>query len=514
MHESCRHARCSAPTARRGFATTARAGVAALAVLAVLLLLLAGACAASETPAHDNQTGAALGESLPLWSILPFAGILLSIALFPLFLPHFWHHHYSKVAVAWGLIFAVPFLLARRGEAVHAILVTSLHEYMPFIVLLWALFTVAGGIVLRGTMSGTPRANLALLFAGALAASWVGTTGASMLLIQPLLRGLERRQHRAHTVVFFIFLVSNMGGVLTPLGDPPLFLGFLNGVPFFWTLHLWPQFLFLLVVLLPLYYWIDRRAFLREGFASAASLQGGPVPLVSAPREPLRLEGLVNLPLLLAILASVLLSGLVHLRQVELLDVRFELQDLLRDAALVLIGLASLRLTPRPLRAANQFTWAPMREVAWLFAGIFTTMIPALAILLAGERGALAPLVQHVDRADEYFWITGAFSSVLDNAPTYLTFLSAAIGAHFPGLPPHEAVHRLSVEQGTLLAAISCGAVFMGANTYIGNAPNFMVRSIAEERGVAMPSFLGYVFRWSLPLLVPVFVLLTLVFFR
>ncbi len=503
MHESRRYPPSSSPAAGRRIATAPRAGVAAL-VLVVLLFLLAAACAASETPAHDTGSAAVLGESLPLWSILPFAGILLSIALFPLFLPHFWHRHYAKVAVAWGLIFAVPFLAARRSDAVHAILVTTLHEYMPFIVLLWALFTVAGGIVLRGTMSGTPRANLALLCAGAVVASWVGTTGASMLLIQPLLRGLERRQQRAHTVIFFIFLVSNIGGVLTPLGDPPLFLGFLNGVSFFWTLHLWPHFLFLLVVLLPLYYGIDRRAFRREGLAR-------PAPTV---REPLRLEGLVNLPLLLAILASVLLSGLVHLREVEFLGIRFELQDLLRDAALVLIGLASLRLTPRPLRVANQFTWAPMREVAWLFACIFMTMIPALAILLAGERGALAPLVQHVDRAGEYFWITGAFSSLLDNAPTYLTFLSAAIGAHFPGLPPHEAVHRLSMEQGHLLAAISCGAVFMGANTYIGNAPNFMVRSIAEERGVAMPSFLGYLFRWSLPLLVPVFVLLTLVFFR
>ena len=473
-------------------------------VTAPLLLLLAGAAAASETPAHADTTAAALGKGLPLWSILPFAGILLSIALFPLFLPHFWHRHYPKVAVAWGLLFAVPFLYARRGDAVHAISTTALHEYLPFIVLLWALFTVAGGIVLRGTMSGTPRANLALLLAGTLVASWVGTTGASMLLIQPLLRGLQRRQQRAHTVVFFIFLVSNIGGLLTPLGDPPLFLGFLNGVSFFWTLRLWPQLFFLLALLLPLYYWIDRRAFRREGLAR-------PDP---GPREALRLEGLRNLPLLLAILASVLLSGLVHLPEVGLLGVRLELQDLLRDAALVLIGLLSLRITPKALRAANQFTWAPMREVAWLFAGIFMTMIPALAILLAGERGALASVVQQVDQAGEYFWITGAFSSILDNAPTYLTFLSAAVGKFFPGLPPHEAVHLLSTEHGTLLAAISCGAVFMGANTYIGNAPNFMVRSIAEERGVAMPSFLGYLFRWSLPLLVPGFVLLTLVFFR
>ena len=470
-------------------------------ILAALCGLTAPAAASDTATASP---GALLGTRLPLWSVLPFAGILLSIALFPLFLPHFWHHHYPKVAAAWGLLFAVPFLIAFRGEAIHAILVTYLHEYLPFLVLLWALFTVAGGIVVDGTMSGTPRANVTLLAIGTLIASWVGTTGASMLLIQPLLRGLENRQHRAHTVVFFIFLVSNIGGLLTPLGDPPLFLGFLNGVSFFWTLRLLPQLLLMAAVLLPLYYWIDRRAYRREGLPR-------PAP---APREPLRLQGLRNLPLLLGILGAVLVSGFVHLADVTFLGVHFELQDLLRDVVLVGIGLVSLRVTPRALRVANQFTWAPMREVAYLFAGIFMTMIPALAILLAGEHGALAGVVRHIDRSAEYFWATGGFSSVLDNAPTYLTMLSAAVGKFFPGLPAQEAVHQLSLQYRDVLAAISCGAVFMGANTYIGNAPNFMVRSIAEERGVAMPSFLGYVWRWSLPILVPSFALLTLVFFR
>ena len=471
-------------------------------LVAASLVLLAPPLAAAA--GGTAPVGPSFGERLPLWSVLPFAGILPSIALFPLFLPHFWHHHYPKVAAAWGLLFAVPFLLAYRGQALHAILVTTLHEYLPFLVLLWALFTVAGGIVVGGTMSGTPRSNLTLLGIGALSASWVGTTGASMLLVQPLLRGLEKRQHRAHTVVFFIFLVSNIGGLLTPLGDPPLFLGFLNGVPFFWTLRLLPQLLLLLALLLPLYYWIDRRAYAREGHPRG----------VAAPREPIRLEGLRNIPLLLGILGAVLLSGTVHLPAVGVLGVRFELQDLLRDAVLVVIGLLSLRVTPRSLRAANQFSWAPMREVAYLFAGIFMTMIPALAILLAGERGVLAHVVRHVDRPPEYFWIAGGFSSVLDNAPTYLTFLSAAVGKFLPGMPAQDAVHLLSLQHRDVLAAISCGSVFMGANTYIGNAPNFMVRSIAEERGVAMPSFLGYVCRWSLPILVPSFALLTLVFFR
>jgi Na+/H+ antiporter NhaD/arsenite permease-like protein len=445
-----------------------------------------------------------LGERLPLWSVIPFAGLLLSIAFMPLLLSHFWHRHYAKVAAAWGLMFLVPFLAQFRAEAGRAILTVALHEYLPFIVLLWSLFTVTGGIVVRGTMSGTPRSNLVLLAVGAFIASWIGTTGASMLLVHPLLRGLERRRHRAHTVVFFIFMVSNMGGLLTPLGDPPLFLGFLNGVPFFWTLRLWPQFFVLNGMLLLVFFGLDSRFYRREEDARSAP----------APREPLRLDGLVNLPLLLGILACVLASGSVHLSSVRLFGLELEAQDLLRDAALIALGLASLRLTPRALRAANQFSFGPMREVAYLFAGIFATMIPALAILLAGDRGPLAAMTRTVDAPVEYFWITGAFSSILDTAPTYLTFLSAALGKFYPGIEVHEAVHHLIEEHGQVLVAISCGAVFMGANTYIGNAPNFMVRSIAEERGVAMPSFLGYIFRWSLPILVPSFVLLTLLFLR
>jgi len=445
-----------------------------------------------------------LGERLPLWSVIPFAGLLLSIAFMPLLLSHFWHRHYAKVAAAWGLMFLVPFLAQFRAEAGRAILTVALHEYLPFIVLLWSLFTVTGGIVVRGTMSGTPRSNLVLLAVGTFIASWIGTTGASMLLVHPLLRGLERRRHRAHTVVFFIFMVSNMGGLLTPLGDPPLFLGFLNGVPFFWTLRLWPQFFVLNGMLLLLFFGLDSRFYRREEGARSAP----------APREPLRLDGLVNLPLLLGILACVLASGSVHLSSVHLFGLELEAQDLLRDAALIALGLASLRLTPRALRTANQFSFGPMREVAYLFAGIFATMIPALAILLAGDRGPLAAMTRTVDAPVEYFWITGAFSSILDNAPTYLTFLSAALGEFYPGIEVHEAVHHLIEEHGQVLVAISCGAVFMGANTYIGNAPNFMVRSIAEERGVAMPSFLGYIFRWSLPILVPSFVLLTLLFLR
>ncbi|MFQ5600454.1 MAG: sodium:proton antiporter [Candidatus Krumholzibacteriia bacterium] len=449
--------------------------------------------------------GGHLGESLPLWSILPFVGILLSIAIFPLVRPHFWHHHYPKVAAFWALILAVPFVIAHRGEAMHAILHTYLLEYFPFIILLWSLFTVAGGIVVRGTISGTPRANLVLLGIGTLIASWVGTTGASILLVHPLLRALANRRYKAHTVIFFIFLVSNIGGALTPLGDPPLFLGFLNGVPFFWTLHLIPHMLLLAAVLLAVYYVMDRHYYRREGQHH---------PPTRGPAEPIHLAGLRNLPLLLGIVAAVLLSGVLHLHDVRVLGIDIPWHNLMRDAALVVIGLVSLRITPHELRAANQFTWEPIREVAYLFAGIFMTIVPALAILNAGERGQLAFLIRAVEAPLEYFWITGSLSAFLDNAPTYLTFLNTALGKFYAGTETHQAVHMLIEEHARVLTAISAGAVFLGAMTYIGNAPNFMVRSIAEERGVAMPSFFGYLARWSLPILVPCLALVTYVFFR
>jgi Na+/H+ antiporter NhaD/arsenite permease-like protein len=445
-----------------------------------------------------------LGAALPLWSILPFAGMLLSIALFPLAAPHFWHRHYPKIAVGWGLVTAVPFLCVYGGAGLHTVLHTMLLEYLPFLILLWSLFTVAGGVVVRGSFSGTPRANVALLVIGTLVASCVGTTGASILLVHPLLRGLENRRHRAHTVVFFIFLVSNIGGALTPLGDPPLFLGFLSGVPFFWTLRCLPAMLFVTGLLLAVFFFLDQRYYARERMA----------PEAASPREPVRLDGVQNLPLLGGIVAFVLLSGVLRLPVLHFAGLEFPCRALLRDAALVCIGLVSLRITPRALRAANQFSWAPIREVAWLFAGIFLTMIPALEILSAGEAGPLHGLTHAANAPATYFWITGGLSSFLDNAPTYLTFLHTALGKFHPGLPTHAAVEQLVAENPHILLAISCGAVFMGANTYIGNAPNFMIRSIAEERGIAMPSFFGYLWRWSLPILVPCFLMVTAVFFR
>lgn len=474
-----------------------------LALLAAPVIGSLGAC--TSALAAGQEGGEHLGEVLPLWSALPFAGILLSIALFPLLRPHFWHRHYPKVAAFWGIAFAVPFVIAYRGAAVHSILHIYLLDYVPFIILLWSLFTVAGGIVVRGTLHGGPRTNTALLAIGTAIASWIGTTGASMLLIRPMLRANARRRYRMHVVVFFIFLVSNIGGSLTPLGDPPLFLGFLHHVPFFWTFHLAPHMLFVAAVLLGLFYLIDARLYARETF---------PEEQAAAEREPVRVAGLRNFVFLAGIVTAVLLSGLLHWRSVDIAGVHVPLQNLLRDVVLVACGLLSLRATPRHLRVENQFGWEPIREVAILFAGIFATIVPALAILAAGDKGHLAGLIRAVEEPWHFFWITGGLSSFLDNAPTYLTFLNTALGRFVPGQPEREAVHALIAEHEKILAAIAAGAVFMGANTYIGNAPNFMVRSIAEEAGVDMPSFFGYFVRWALPILVPCFLLVTWIFFR
>jgi Na+/H+ antiporter NhaD/arsenite permease-like protein len=441
-----------------------------------------------------------LGELLPLWSALPFAGILLSIALCPLLVPRFWHRHYPKVAAAWALVLGLPFLAAYGERAVDAMLHIYLLDYVPFIILLWGLFTVAGGIAVRGAPRGTPAVNAFLLLVGTLIASWVGTTGASMLLIRPVLRANAHRKHRAHIVVFFIFLVANAGGSLTPLGDPPLFLGFLHGVPFFWTFRLAPHLGLVVAILLTTFVLIDRVMARRE-------------PAAAVPQEPLRVEGLLNLAWLGGIVGAVLLSGFWRPGGLELAGVRLEIQNVVRDAAIVAMGVASLRFTPRRLREANDFSWGPIREVAYLFAGIFMTIVPALLILKAGERGALGLLIGSVRDPAHYFWASGALSSFLDNAPTYLSFFNTQLGRFAPGMAEAQAVPQLVTHYPSFLEAVAAGSVFMGANTYIGNAPNFMVKSIAEEAGVAMPSFFGYLLRWALPILVPTFLVVTWVMF-
>lgn len=437
-----------------------------------------------------------------LWGV-PFAGVLLSIALLPLLTPHFWHHHFGKVTLAWSAAFLIPFAVTFGPHMAGISLVHALlAEYIPFIVLLTALFTVAGGIFVKGNLHGSPAVNTIILAIGALLASLMGTTGASMLLIRPLIRANDNRAHKAHVIVFFIFIVSNAGGSLTPLGDPPLFLGFLKGIDFFWTVkHIFPETLFLVGSLLVIFYALDTWYFRREGV----------FPRDPTPDTPSwGFKGSINFVLLGAVVALVLMSGLwkspvsFHVAGTDV-----GLPGLVRDVGLVLITIVSLQLTAPEVHEDNQFSWGPMLEVAKLFAGIFLTIIPVIAMLKAGTAGPFASVVAAVTRPDGqpdpamYFWATGLLSSFLDNAPTYLVFFNTAGG---------DAAALMNTMAPTL-AAISAGAVFMGANTYIGNAPNLMVKSIAEERGVAMPSFFGYMV-WSIGILVPLFLLMTFIWFK
>ena len=437
-----------------------------------------------------------------LWGV-PFAGILLSIALVPLVAPIFWHHHFGKVSAAWALAFLLPFAAVFGASAAGAgIAHAMLAEYIPFIILLTALYTVAGGIFIRGNLHGSPGLNTAILAVGAVLASFMGTTGASMLLIRPLIRANDHRKHVVHVVVFFIFIVSNAGGSLTPLGDPPLFLGFLKGVEFSWTLiHILPETAFLLAALLAMFYGIDWWYYHRKEEVQ--------------PKDPtpddrrFGFDGGINFVLLAVVVALVLMSGLWKS------DVSFNiagtevgLPGLLRDLGLIAVTVASLQLTPSGVHADNQFSWAPMQEVAKLFAGIFLTIIPVIAMLKAGVDGPFGAVVRAVTNPDGspnpamYFWATGVLSSFLDNAPTYLVFFNTAGG--------DPAV--LMTTLAPTLVAISAGAVFMGANSYIGNAPNLMVKAIAEDRGVKMPSFFGYM-AWSVGILVPLFAIMTWLFF-
>ena len=422
------------------------------------------------------------------WWIVPFIGILLSIAIFPLINHHFWEKNFGKIAFFWTLLLAVPFFLFFGLSAVlHHFTHAMLLEYIPFIVLLFALFTISGGIVLRGNFVGTPKLNLLFLFIGTVLASWMGTTGAAMLLIRPLIRANKWRKNKIHIIVFFIFLVANIGGSLTPLGDPPLFLGFLNGIDFFWTTkNLFLPMLFVSSILMILFYFIDNYYFRKE-------LENQP----SSEPVNFSIEGKFNFILLLGVILSVILSGFYkdNLGLIYLFDNQVRISFLLRDIALFILAIISYRFTSMSLRTENGFTWFPIVEVGKLFAGIFITIIPALSIL-SEKRELFSELTDNM-----YFWLTGSLSSFLDNAPTYLVFFNAA------GADPNKLMETIST-----LLAISSGAVFMGAMTYIGNAPNFMVRSIAEENKIKMPSFFGYM-AWSCLILVPIFLLYSLLWF-
>lgn len=410
-----------------------------------------------------------LGATLPLWSIAPFICMLLAIAILPLTHGHWWesNRHKAFVSAVLGLPVVIYFLFSDYHQVIHTAL-----DYASFIILLASLFTISGGIALEGNLEGTPFVNTVFLAIGSVLANIIGTTGASMLLIRPLLRTNDTRKHTGHIPVFFIFLVSNIGGSLTPIGDPPLFLGYLQGVPFFWTLKLFPLWCAAVGMLLLIFYLFERRAWKKES----------PVSIVEdiLLKEPLNIKGKLNFLWLLGVVGAVFLPTPY------------------REVTMVVMGYLSYTLTHKEIRANNKFRFYPINEVAVLFAGIFATMIPALLILegRGGELGIKEPW--------HFFWITGSLSAFLDNAPTYLTFFSLAkglqIGGGIMGIPEN------------ILIAISAGAVFMGANSYIGNGPNFMVKSICEEAGVKMPSFFGYML-YSGVILVPVFVLITFVFF-
>jgi len=467
-------------------------GCTVLLVLTIIAIL-----APSPAQAAATLDGAALGW---FWA-LPFIGILLTIATGPLLFPRFWHRHYGKLAFAWSaLTLALLATVSGVPTAAAAFTHEMLSEYLSFIVLLFALYVVAGGILVTGELRGTPIVNTAMLAFGTLIASVVGTTGAAMILIRPLIRANAPRLHNVHVVVFFIFLVANIGGALSPLGDPPLFVGFLHGVDFFWTTRqLWFETALVAGIVLAVFAALDLWHYRNDRL----------VAMVGEGKRPMHISvsGSINLLLLAGIITAILgAAAWKPETSVDVYGTNLELQNIARDAALVLMAILSLALTPSEHREANGFTWEPIAEVAILFAGIFTCIIPVLAMLDAGEHGAFAWLLAAVTTRDgnpheiAYFWLTGALSAFLDNAPTYLVFFELAGG---------DARELMGPLAGTL-AAISMGAVYMGAMTYIGNAPNFMIYAIAVERGIKMPSFFGYML-YSAVVLLPVFILLTFV---
>jgi Na+/H+ antiporter NhaD/arsenite permease-like protein len=437
-----------------------------------------------------------LGQQLGSWTLAPFGCILVAIAVLPLVAEKWFHRNRNKALVATILgLPTVVYLVARFGDLGLRAAAATAEDYVSFIILLLALFTISGGIYLTGNLVATPWTNLAFLVVGAILTSFIGTMGASMLLIRPLLRANSERVRARHTAVFFIFVVCNIGGMLTPIG-PPLFLGFLRGVPFAWPLRLWPQWLVAVGLTLLAYLAVEIFQYRREPAEARRRDEADYVPM--------RLKGKINLLLFALVILTVLFSGPLA-RAGEAIHIR-----MLREVILVALTILSVKVGPREPRAANRFRWGPMVEVALLFAGIFATMIPALALLQA--RGATIGLSQPW----EYFWATGGLSAFLDNAPAYLAFTAAAQGqlgaATVGGLTAAQIAPGLTFTPAQFLAAISCGAVMMGALTYIGNAPNLAVRAIAEHSGLKMPSFLGYM-GYSVAVLVPIFVIVTLAFF-
>ncbi len=447
-------------------------------------------------------------ENIPLWLCIPFAGLLLCIAILPLVKADWWEKNRPWAVLLWSLLFLIPFAMKYGiGNATETVLDCLVNDYLTFIILLFGLFCVAGNIHLEGDFVGSPRMNTALLAIGTLLSSCIGTTGASMLLVRPVIQMNSWRKRKSHIMIFFIFLISNMGGCLTPIGDPPLLMGFMRGVPFTWSLRLLPILLFNMVIMLFVFYHVDRKAYRMD-------ISLGMRPDISKPKTTFKMNGLHNIIFMVMIVIAVILSGVLpgikifqdasgHVRGIPIYgEVMLSFPSLIEIVIILLAAFLSFRTTKSQIRVKNHFTWGAIQEVAVLFVGIFITMQPALMILK--EKGAALGL----SMPWEMFWTTGALSSFLDNTPTYLVFLTTAgtLGAASGIL---TTVGTISIK---MLMAISCGAVFMGAVTYIGNAPNFMVKSISDENGIRMPSFFGYVFM-SFKYLIPLFLIDTLVFF-
>jgi Na+/H+ antiporter NhaD/arsenite permease-like protein len=416
-----------------------------------------------------------MGAPPPVWLLAPFLLLIAAIAVGPLLIPRIWERRYPIISLTSALVVVGYYLLIKKNSAP---LLATLEEYISFITLIGSLFIVSGGIRISVAGASTPIRNVGFLALGALLANLLGTTGAAMLLIRPWIR-MNRYRITGHHIVFFIFIIANVGGCLTPIGDPPLFLGYLRGVPFLWTLqHLWGAWLFVVAMILAVFYFFDRSNFNRAPID---------IQKKETEHESFQIEGWRNLVFLGFILAAVIIRGC-------------GVPWFLSDGMMIVSALASHRLTSPSIRKTNEFTFEPLKEVAWLFLGIFTTLVPVIHLLNASSHNA-----GHLSHL-QYYWMTGALSSFLDNAPTYLTFLTLALNLHEPALHlfNQSEVARFSVENPANLVAISLGAVFFGAATYIGNGPNLMIKSIAESSKIHMPSFFGYILRFTLPILIPI----------
>ncbi len=500
--------------------------IVALLALSSLAFLLPAQGAAAETKdmaagkgiGAEKESGAAgakhdaqeeLGKILPYWSVIPFILILLAIAIIPLLHGAWWESNLNKGVVSVLCALPITAYLLWLGPGGQKVLVEILHDYYAFIILLVALFTISGGIHLEGDLRATPLVNMTFLGLGAVLASFIGTTGAAMLLIRPLLKTNQERKHKAHIFIFFIFLVANIGGSLLPVGDPPLFLGYLFGVPFFWTLRLWPLWLTEVALLLTIFYIWDTWAYSKE---SKADLRRD-----FQEQKPLKVHGKINLVLILGVLCSV-----IFFKAYEVDGTSIDL-SWMQQPAMILLALVSFVLDNQSKQNAhkrghtqfktprehNFFTFSAMVEVALLFIGIFITMTPAICLLKA--HGAETGVTQ----AWQFFWMSGGLSSFLDNAPTYATYFALGQGVTKGLLATSANLPVVSIASGAIgeeiLMAISAGSVFMGANTYIGNAPNFMVKSICEEAKIKMPSFFGYMLYSGL-ILVPSFLLIMYIY--